>query len=54
VSITGTAPFKAQNTFAYSDSGIMDLNPSLGMDVCDLSLFALFYVDSGLATVDHM
>jgi hypothetical protein len=51
---TVNTPSKAQNNFAYSDTNITDSNPARGMDVCDLSVFTLSCVGSGLAAVDHM
>jgi hypothetical protein len=45
--ITVSALSKALNVFACSNTGIVDSNPTQGMDVCVYSVFVLC---SGLAT----
>jgi hypothetical protein len=40
---------KARNVLARLNSGIVDSNPAIGMDVCVYSVFVLPCLSSGLA-----
>jgi hypothetical protein len=48
--ITLTALSKARNIFTCSNTEIVGLNPTRGMDVCVCSVFALSCIGRGLAT----
>jgi hypothetical protein len=41
---------KASNVFVYSKTGTMGSNPTQGMDVCNVSVYSLLVLSSGLAT----